>query len=351
MIHEDKLNKWLSNATITDIICHTDSDGLTAAAQLINKLKKMNIGYNIILGSPERLRHNNFWKRIRNDLVFFIDIPADQQSSQLIRLSNKANIVIIDHHKTTIDMNNKSIIHYYPAIMGVKKYYPSSKQVYDLFNGIDWMACIGIIGDYGGKQWREFINKVHKKYGFKECVDENCFDSPFAKYDQLISAARMIKGDKGCIKVLRTLINSSDFNDFKNKVIDLEEWSKEVDDYINYIKKDYEQNKEEVNDTVFYELNNPRYRIGSALSTIISTEHPNKTIIIMVERGENTNINLRRQDGKIRVNDLATKCAQQVGGTGGGHDKASGATIRTEYKEEFKECIKKELNNNKITNK
>jgi hypothetical protein len=91
------------------------------------------------------------------------------------------------------DMNNNSIIHYHCEGVGKKKYYPASKMVYDILGGIDWMACIGVIGDYGGKPWKEFINKTHEKYGYPPCEDENCFDSPFTKYDHLINAARSIR--------------------------------------------------------------------------------------------------------------------------------------------------------------
>jgi len=336
MKYWEKLAKWVKNATIADIVCHTDSDGLTAAAQLALYLKSKGVGYNIILGSPERLRHANFWMKIKNDLVFFVDIPADHASDDLIRLSNKANIVIIDHHRINKDMNSDSIIHYHREFLGEKRYYPSSKEVYDLFGGIDWMACIGLIGDYGGRPWKAFINKVHEKYGFPKCKDKNCFDSPFSKYDQMINSARMMYGDKGCIKAFNLLVNSSNFQEFKEKTGVLEEWAKKINDYIEHVKSDYQHNKEPhpKADLIFYELNNPKYKIGSALSTIISTNNPDKTIIILVNKGSIININFRRQDGKYNMSILAKKC-----GKGGGHKQASGATIKASDLSDFKECI------------
>ncbi len=336
-----KLEKWVNNATIADIVCHTDSDGLTAAAQLSIYLKKRNVGTNIILGSPERLRHASFWRKIKNDLVFFVDIPADHATEELERLSNKANIVIIDHHQIIKDMNGQSIIHYHREFLGEKRYYPSSKQVFDLFNGVDWMACIGLIGDYGGKPWKGFINKVHKKYGFEQCKDDNCFDSPFAKYDQLINSARMAKGDEGCLKAYNALINSKDFDDFKDKSRVLEPWAKRVNDYLNHIKSDYNYNKEVHRKTelVFYELVNPKYRIGSVLATITSTNEPHKTIIILIHKDPIINVNLRRQDGKYDMSLLAKSCASEFGGSGGGHRKAAGATINALHLIDFKEKV------------
>ncbi len=341
----NKLMKWIKNATIADIVCHTDSDGLTAAAQLSIFLKSRGVGVNMILGSPERLRHANFWRKLKNDLVFFVDIPADQAADELIRLSNKANIVIIDHHKISRDMNSDSIIHYHREFLGVDKYYPSSKQVYDLFGGVDWMACIGLIGDYGGKEWKDFINSVHKRYGFPPCRDENCFDSPFAKYDQLISSARMARGDEGCLKVYSILVDSKDWEDFKEKATALEAVAKRVNDYIEHIKADYEYNKEvhKKQELVFYELVNPKYRIGSALATIISTSEPHRTIIMLIHKDPIINVNLRRQDGAYDMSKLAKECATEFGGAGGGHRQAAGATISAEHLKDFKECVMKKL--------
>lgn len=343
MKHWDKLLKWVGNATIADIVCHTDTDGLTAAAQLALWLQKKKVGYNLILGSPERLRHANFWLRIKNDLVFFVDIPADHSEEELRKLNNRANIVIIDHHRIEKDMNSKSIIHYHREFMGEDKYYPSSKQVYDLFKGVDWMACMGLIGDYGGEPWKEFINKVHKKYGFPPCSDDNCFDSPFAEYDQVINSARMARGDSGCRKAFNTLINSHDWADFKNKASALEGIAKQVNDYIEHVKADFKHNKEARGDLIFYELNNPKYRIGSALSTIISTDLPNNTIILLIHKSGKVNINLRRQDGEHDMSALAKECAESVGGSGGGHREAAGATIKESRLDEFKECVIKKL--------
>jgi len=347
MKHWDKLEKWVSNATIVDIVCHTDSDGLTAAAQLVQWLKKKKVGYNLVLGSPERLRYANFWSRLNNDLVFFLDIPADHTSEQLMRLSNRANIVIVDHHKIMKDMNSQSIIHYHREALGEKKYYPTSKQVYDLFKGSDWMACIGLIGDYGGKPWKEFISKVHKSYGFPECKDENCFDSPFAKYDQLVNSARMAYGDKGCFKAFNILVDSEGWDDFKDKASVLEEWGKLVNDYIEHVKSDYKHNNEvhKKAELIFYQLNNPKYKIGSVLATIVSTENQHNTIIMLIMRGENVNVNFRRQDGKYDMSELAKSCAESVGGNGGGHKEAAGATIKLEKLDEFKESVIQTLTN------
>lgn len=344
MKYWDKLMKWVNNATIVDIVCHTDTDGLTAAAQLARWLKKKKVGYNLILGSPQRLRHANFWRLIKNDLVFFVDIPADHAREELKKLNNRANIVIIDHHQIEHDMNAKSIIHYHREFLKEGRYYPSSKQVYDLFEGVDWMACMGLIGDYGGEPWKDFINKVHKKYGFPPCKDDNCFDSPFAEYDQIINSARMALGDKGCRKAFNVLINARDWADFKNKASVLEGIAKQVNDYLEHVRSDFKHNKEVLKkDLVFYELTNPKYRVGSALSTTISTDHPNKTIIIFIHKGSRVNINLRRQDGAYDMSRLAKECAESAGGSGGGHKEAAGATIKKTRLGEFKECVTQKL--------
>ncbi len=341
----EKLKNWINNATIVDIVCHNDSDGLTAAAQLAKFLKSKNIGYNIYLSSPERLRHPKIWRKLRNDLVFFVDLPVDQQKEEVLKLTNKANVVIIDHHKITEDLNNENIIHYYPKKLGVKKYYPASKMIYDIFGGVDWLACIGLIGDYGGSHWRDFIDKVHEKYGFPKCKDKNCFDSPFSKYDQLINSVRIARGDKGCYKILDILINSKNFEEFKEKIKEVENIAKIVNDYIEFVLSDFKYNHEYIKegDVIFYELNNPKFVVGSTISVIKSTEITDKTIIVITRQEEIANINFRRQDGKYDMSLLAKICASEVGGVGGGHKKAAGASIPSAKVDEFKECVVRTL--------
>jgi len=336
-----KLEKWVGNSTVVDIVCHTDSDGLTAASQLINYLKTKNIGYNIVLGSPERLRHPSFWRLLKNDLVFFLDIPADHERDELSKLSQRANIIIIDHHNIMHDMNSDSIIHYHRELLNEERYYPASKMVYDILGGIDWMACIGLIGDYAGKPWKEFINSIHDKYGYTHCKDENCFDSPFSDYDRLINSARMAQGDKGCLKALNILVKSADWLEFKENAMILENWAKQVNDYIEFVKSDYDINKVQHKgaELIFYELVNPKYRIGSVLSTIVSTETPNRAVIIIIHKDNAININIRRQDGEYDMSELAKLCTNDIEGSGGGHRKASGATIKEKDLDSFKDCV------------
>lgn len=118
MKYLSKLEEWVSKSTIADVVCHTDGDGITAAAQLIHYLKSKGVGYNVIPGSPEALRHASFWRKLKNDLVFFLDIAADHQKEELLKLTSKANVVIIDHHKIMHDMNGPNIIHYHREFLG-----------------------------------------------------------------------------------------------------------------------------------------------------------------------------------------------------------------------------------------
>lgn len=340
--------KWVKNAYAIDVAFHIDADGLTAAAQFIKWLKSQGKKYNLVTGSAQKMGKQSFYKKLKNELVVFIDLPADDYADELYKLNNRANIVIIDHHKLINDLNSKSIVQFNPKLMGIKDYCPASKMVYDLIGGIDWMACIGIIGDYGGKYWRKFIDNCLKKHGLKPCKEENCFDTEFSYYNELINAAGMVKGDEGSLEALEALVDSSDYNDFRSRCSKLVGWYDEVNDYISDLEDEFDKRKEEHKDLglVFYEINKPKYRVGSALSTRISTKHPSKTIVLLINKGLVVNVNLRRQDGLVDVALLAKSAVLGLDkASGGGHKKAAGATLKSSDLIDFKEAIKKAASN------
>ena len=45
--------------------------------------------------------------------------------------------------------------------------------------GFDWLSTIGLIGDSGGKENREFVVKIAEKYGVKLGKDEFLYDNDF----------------------------------------------------------------------------------------------------------------------------------------------------------------------------
>ena len=49
--------------------------------------------------------------------------------------------------------------------------YPVSKMVFDLFGGIDWIAGIGVIGDFSFEQWDLFIKKSCENISLKELFE------------------------------------------------------------------------------------------------------------------------------------------------------------------------------------
>ncbi len=338
--------EWINKSLSIDIVHHIDSDGLCAAAQMIKFLEKKGKDYNLVSGSPQRMRYSNFYNKLKNELIIFLDLPADQFMEEIYKLNNRANIIIIDHHVLNKDMNSDSIIHYNPVLDGINKYCPSSKQVYDLFKKHDWIAVIGVLGDLGGKHWRDWINRVERKHGLKPCSGENCLDSEFVKYDHLINSARMVKGEEGSDKALKVLIDSKSFEEFKEESVKLMDWEKEVSDYLDELKDTFEKDKleNEKLELLTYTLRNLKYNIGSALSTIVSMKHHNKTVVLFIIKGSIVNVNLRRQDGKYDMAELSRQSTKGLlKASGGGHAKAAGASLRLVDYAEFRNKLRNNL--------
>ena len=93
----------------------------------------------------------------------------------------------------------------------------------------------------------------------------------------------------------------------------------------------------------FYRIKNPKFNIGSIVSTILSLKQQDCTFVIIydiVDQKEFLRINLRNQSGSRDLNELiknSVKGLENAGG--GGHPKASGGRIMKKDLERFKKNI------------
>ena len=107
--------------------------------------------------------------------------------------------------------------------------------------------------------------------------------------------------------------------------------------------EDFEKNKEEKNDVVFYSFS-PKYSINSALVNILSIKNRDKNYVLANVKKDVIKISCRSQSGKINCPELLRKCIQGIpDSVAGGHLKAAGASIPLGYLEKFKENLFKEI--------
>jgi RecJ-like exonuclease len=80
------------------------------------------------------------------------------------------------------------------------------------------------------------------------------------------------------------------------------------------------------------------------LSTRISEKHQKSLVVIYEKVGNRMKVSSRNQAKNINAGKVMQKAAGEVGGSGGGHEAAAGATVPTDEWDKFKEIVVKLAN-------
>lgn len=312
---------------------HKDCDGVCAAALWL----KFFSDFEARPREGPRM-DNRFVKRITDedpDLLVFMDLPVDQEWKHINKILNllpDVRVIIIDHHIVEKDMNSNRILHINPKL-NQDVYLPAAFLVYEILEKLgenvkelDWIAAIGIVGDYGFEDCRDFLDKIKIKN--------------LERGAELISAAITLKGLKGADILVKLLLASDSYKEFlQTKTLGI--WKKYVDREFRKVVDGFKKEKEEYRDAnlVVY-LIKSKLNFTSVVATHFSEKLPDKIIIIGKKSRSIWKISVRNQSGKLNVGNLIKKCVKGIG-SGGGHKKAAGGIVKDW--EKFKRRILAEL--------
>lgn len=336
----------LSKKDRVAIIHHSDADGLCSAlitAKAIERItrKKPRLVMPYEYGNRKQEKEiTSLMKKEKANTLAILDLGVDSQPGELIGKCKFQKCLVIDHHKLYKDLNSEKIV-FLKASFFTKKdpsKYVASKFAYDLFSKVvniqdmDWIACIGIMGDMSLGSWKQFIKDTIKK--------RNVSLTWLYRFLEIISAVEVMENEK--IPEL--------FWEFYNakKPADILESKfsrhlKEFKDEKDLLVKEFEQKCENYPEIelMLYEMKAKHENIKSHVINEISEMHPNKTIILIQQAGkERTRFSARRQDSKIAMNDLLTQAAKGIpDSNAGGHAPAAAGTIPTKNLKEFKKKL------------
>jgi single-stranded DNA-specific DHH superfamily exonuclease len=295
-------------------------------------------------------------KKIKN--IIIVDIAIDEEPKYILEIAKKSKILVIDHHQVRNNLNKFDNILYMNPFFWKSKIEPfkycTSKLTYDIcsritsIDDLDWLAGLGIINDYCGEEWKEFLDKIYSKYSvLKKGSEPYSFDSNFGLIDHIITSGYYHSGNKGGKIAYEACLEASSPLDIlyakTSKARLLKMFYDEVQEEINRVVDNWRDYAEIYEDKklVFLELKT-KFAVKSPISTILGIRNPNYTFIILRRKGNFINISFRREDGKVDCGKLAmsaTKNLENAGG--GGHAPAAGASIMAKDLEKFKEKILK----------
>ena len=347
----EELNKLLKSKNKV-LVHHRDVDGSCCAAQFLKffpDFKTFSIKDPFI---PEDIIHE--LKEQKPETIIFVDIGVDEHLDRLKRIQSDlpaSKICVIDHHVIQNDLNKLGMMHINPRFEKKSIYVPASLMVFDMLKGMDfemekhaWIACIGVISDYGQKDNKEFIEYCKKLYpGFLDT--EDLIESAIGSQAKTIYSAIILKGEYGVRKAIENLVLSKELPEFeKNK--DLKKWRKNVDKEITEVIESCDKDKQIIGNILFFEIKS-KLNLASIISNIVSEKYSNKVIVISKKVAEGWKISTRMSKNisntGINLAEIVKKATEGVG-YGGGHPQAAGAFVENweEFKSRLIKLIKQE---------
>lgn len=275
------------------------------------------------------------------DVIFILDKPlVSEEFFSHARLMN-IPIVWIDHHPLSQKIGN--ISYYNPLLGNPPTNEPVSYWCWKIAKEKKedlWLAMIGTISDWHPPDFQErffslYPDLVEKKRSVREILYETKLGLlikilNFGLKDRTTNVLKMIRA-------LQTAKTPYEIFDDKKFETTRRRYSQISRKYEKFIEKAKEQ---VCNKLLFFQ-----YGGDLSLSGEIANElqylFPEKVVVVAYIKGEKANISLRAQE--IDIRGIAARAMNGIQGTCGGHEHASGASMRVEDIPKFKENIEKQL--------
>lgn len=324
------------------IIFNNDGDGICSCAILNKLLEKTGKKKPYIISQPMPM-DKNIIQRVQTgvpDKIIFLDIAADQQQNILKKLGGICDILIIDHHQVFKNMTKGNVVHYNPRIEQHDMYKSTSYCVYKICSKIVdmtellWVAGVGMVSDYNLNDSKDVVKLVKEKYA----LEEPLYETKLGKIADMISSTRATNA-LSCEQMV-AIFEGASFDEFEStkNAEKMEESYKTIKHEMASLISDADENIEKSGNLIFYNIKS-KFNLASALSTKISEKFKKNLVVIYEKKGNRMKISARNQAKNINAGRVMQNAAKTVGGSGGGHEAAAGATISADVWDKFKEIL------------
>ena len=314
------------------IVFHRDADGLCSAVIARKALERIGLKPDIMVTHLEKTAELESVAKSKYDAVIFLDLALDHLGGNF--WNGKQKVLIVDHHPYRNDMNSKNVVHFNSHFFS-EGYLPASYLTYKIFSeiagikDIEWVSVLGTIADYGYDDCRDLLDRY---ISVKEKGE--MFGTKYGKAAAMVSGASFFLGFGKMAEILSSASGADEF--MKNrKIVDYyEKFSKEIE----RLKKEFWNAAEKTGKVYFAHIESRIERIQSSLLTQLSTENPEKVLVICHKDGENIKLSGRAQTG-YDLGTIFMKAAEFAGGSGGGHKPAAGAMVPASNIEKFRKKV------------
>ncbi len=329
-------------------------DGVCSAviiSRSIEKILKRKIDFYIQDPSHEITQEAlDFLLKNKVKKLICVDIFPYKPTSLFDKAEKYFNILVIDHHPYTKDINSKKTLFIHASFINkdiASHAYPASKLTFDLFSNlvdisdIDYLSCFGLIVDASFNQWKDFVFETMKKYKFE--TNDDIFKTKFGEASTNIQLSKRFKDN--IEEVFDVIYNSKKPEDIIDSKI-LIKYKNKINGEIQYWINNRDKAEKHGN-LIIYEIKS-EFNIGTSVSTVLSFDYfSGKTLVLIREDPNDEFLTLSARDQKIniKVNILLEKATKDISNASvGGHDPAAGGRIKKEHLELFKKNLIKTYN-------
>lgn len=336
-INFNEAKEFLENINEKDkivVIHHDDLDGFCSGALLLNYCLLKKAQAKDFTFSIGKSKFSEFGLEDFNKILI-TDLAPNTITSELELVRNK-KVFYTDHHPADSKIPLE-ILEYRTTDLG---YIPSSRTCLELTEGNPFIGLAGTIGDMGYlyPENEKFIEDNLNKIGMN-------FDEFKNKVSNVISNFLIYFHDEP-EKAFKIFMKIKSVEEVKKFI----KYSEPVENEIGKFVEEYEEKKEKIGNINFYFIE-PKYKIKSVVSTIIANKNPDDILIFAATSGNKISISGRNQSKKLNMATLLKAGIKNLkNANAGGHYAASGATIRAEDLEKFKENIKIFFKNQQSSN-
>ncbi len=340
-----KIKNLLENSQNPLFFFDNDVDGLCSFLLLQRAIGR---GKGIVIKSFPDL-DETYLKRIDElspDAVFILDKPRVKKEFITSVLERGLPLTWIDHHNVQNEKPEKKIlekIHYFNSAPSSEPTTYLAHSVYKRKKDI-WIAMIGCVGDgYKPDFSKEFTEKYPELFNISLTPFQAHYTTEIGRAIKLLNFG-LKDTTTNVVNLIKFLTKANSIY----KILEENQENKQLYKRYNEINKVYErliekatkensQNKSKL----FWFSYSGTTSMTSEISNELFFKNQNKLVVIVNRKPDRANISIRGNN----AHKIVLKAIKNIqGATGGGHEKACGASVPPDKIQEFREKIETLLN-------
>lgn len=309
------------------ILTHGDTDGVCAAAIAKTTYPDAKVEFTVASDLASKLREISGYDRLIIMDLRFDEKHIDEIKRALAKISKTCDIIYIDHHSLPKGTRQKDLALNTTVLRPDASASELALEFFKPPPSHEFLAVLGAIGDYQDQTPR--MKKLIKKYGTRKCYPEALY---------LDRALRVVD------------------DSFRRRMVEelaLGKWPQETTLAEEYATKVVKQRK-----VIENHIRNKSRRVcmhaifvgdvpyeASGLSAELLVELLGAEVgIAGYRKGDYQYLSTRRRwESDVHLDQLMGECTSAVGGSGGGHEEASGGKIPAQKLDDFLKLVRWQL--------